>query len=51
MQQPGAQTWNGGTQTSNVGAGHHCHPAGDGPGAREAVKTGENYSIGKIQAK
>jgi len=24
MQQPGVQTWNGGAQTSNGGAGHHC---------------------------
>ena len=33
MQQPGGQTWNGGTQIANRGAGHHWPPAGDDPGS------------------
>jgi len=40
IQQPGVQTWNGGTQISNGGAGYHCPPTGDGP----ACPPGKNLS-------
>ena len=33
MQQPGGQTWNGGTDFK-WGAGHHCTPTGDDPALR-----------------